>query len=171
MPDELPSGPVKYELDNGRLVMMAPPGGDHGRMQIRIGAILWNFVQKHRLGEVFGEVGVILRRDPDRVVGPDAAFVGKRLLPARMSSEGYLETIPELVVEVRSKNDSIPEIRAKAKEYFEAGVQILWVVDPISKSVSIYRRGRKLKKLRPGNMLIAEGILPGFKARVSELFD
>ena len=170
LPDELPSGPVKYELDDGRLVTMAPPGGEHGRMQIEIGAILWNHVKARKLGQVFAEVGVILRRDPDRVVGPDAAFVAKRSLPVRMSAEGYLETIPELVVEIRSKNDSLPELRAKADEYLEAGVQVVWVVDPSSETVTVYRPRGAARKLRRGDMLTAERVLPGFRHPISELF-
>src|SRR6516162_9365723 len=127
MPSDLPSGPVKYELDDGRLVLMAPPAGEHGRMQHRIGRVLDKHDESLGLGEAFGEIGVILRRNPDRVIGPDAAFVVKRSLPVRMSPEGYFETIPELVVEIRSKNESSAATRDKAEEYLEAGVQIVWV--------------------------------------------
>src|SRR5690349_251333 len=124
LPNELPSGPVKYELDDGKLVLMAPPGGEHGRVQHRVGWVLAHYAERLGLGEAFGEVGIILRRNPDRLVGPDAAFVATRSLPVRLSSEGYLETIPELVVEVRSKNDTVPELREKIDEYLEAGVRI-----------------------------------------------
>ena len=61
-------------------------------------------------GEAFSEISVILRRNPDRVVGPDAAFVVKRSLPVRMLPEGYFETIPDLVVEIRNKNDSLADL-------------------------------------------------------------
>lgn len=170
LPDELPSGPVKYELDNGRLVLMAPPGGEHGRMQHRIGWVLANYAERLGLGEAFAEVGVILRRNPDRLVGPDAAFVAKRSLPVRMSPEGYLETIPELIVEVRSKNDSVTELRAKADEYLDAGVEIVWVVDPNSKTVTVYRPRAKPQELRSGDVLTGEKVLVGFQCAVVELF-
>src|SRR5690242_13826463 len=75
LPDELPSGPVKYELDQGRLITMAPPGGEHGRAQHRVGILLFTHAESRGLGEAFAEVGVILRRNPDTVVAPDAAFV------------------------------------------------------------------------------------------------
>lgn len=170
LPEELPSGPVKYELDNGRLVTMAPPGGEHARMQIEIGAILWNHVKARKLGQVFAEVGVILRRNPDRVVGPDAAFVAKRSLPVRMSPEGYLETIPELIVEVRSKNDSLSELRAKADEYLDSGVHIVWVIDSSSRTVTVYRPRAAAKKLHLGEVFTSEKLLPGFRCPLSELF-
>lgn len=170
-PDQLPSGPVKYELADGRLVtLMAPPRGDHGRMQLRVGIILFSHAEKPGLGEAFGEVGVILRRNPDTVRAPDAAFVLKRSLPVRMSPEGYLETIPELVVEVRSKNDSLPELRAKADEYLDAGVQIVWLVDPASTTVTVCRAKQSPRKLGVGDVLKAEGVIPGFRVPVAELF-
>ena len=170
-PDQLPSGPVKYELADGRLVtLMAPPGGDHGRMQLRVGIILFTHAEKLGLGEAFGEVGVILRRNPDSVRAPDAAFVLKRSLPVRMSPEGYLETIPELVVEVRSKNDSLPELRAKADEYLDAGVQLVWLVDPASTTVTVCRAKQSPQKLAVGDVLKAAGVIPGFRVPVAELF-
>src|SRR5207302_580910 len=101
-----------------------------------------------------------LRRKPDRVVAPDAAFVVKNSLPVRTSPEGYLETIPELVVEVRSKNDTLAELRAKAREYLDAGVQIVWVTNPALKTVTVYRSGQKPIEHRDGDTLTAEGVIP-----------
>jgi Uma2 family endonuclease len=170
MPSDLPSGPVKYELDDGRLVLMAPPAGEHGRMQHRVGRVLDKHAESLGLGEAFGEIGVILRRNPDRVVGPDAAFVVKRSLPARMSPEGYFETIPELVVEIRSKNESSAEIREKAEEYLEAGVQIVWVVDAQSKIVTVFRPKDRAKQFKIGDTLTAKGVIPGLHVPVAELF-
>ena len=171
LPEDLPSGSVKYELDDGRLVLMAPPGDDHSIVQNRAGVVLFIYGEKLGLGKSRSEVGVILRRNPDRVVGPDAAFIANRSLPVRTSPEGYLETIPELVVEVRSKNDTLPELRDKVAEYLAAGVQIVWVVDPRSKTVTVYRSGQDPGELRIGDVLTAEAAIPGFQAPVAELFD
>src|SRR3954452_2052330 len=109
LPRTLPSGDVKYELNDGRLVVMAPPGDLHARRQAKIIRYLDSEGEEMGLGEVRGEVAIILRRSPDRVVGADAAFILTKSLPVQKSPEGYLLTIPELVVEVRSKNDSRPE--------------------------------------------------------------
>lgn len=148
---------------------MAPPGGEHGRTQHRVGWVLAT-AEQMGLGEAFAEVGVVLRRNPDRVVGPDAAFVAKDSLPVRMSPEGYLETIPELAIEVRSKSDSVAELESKAHEYLEAGVQFVWVVDASAKTATVYRAAGKPQELRAGDKLTAEPALPGFHCAVSELF-
>src|SRR5579863_667294 len=84
LPDQLPSGPVKYELDQGGLItLMAPPGEIHGWHQATILFLLKLYGERAGHGKALGEAGLILRRDPDTVVAPDAAFVAKRSLPVR----------------------------------------------------------------------------------------
>jgi Uma2 family endonuclease len=74
-------------------------------------------------GKAYTEVGIVLARNPDHLVGADAAFIMNRSLPAREAPEGYLETVPELIVEIRSKNDTTTEINEKVTDYLQAGVQ------------------------------------------------
>ncbi len=171
LPRCLPTGEVKYELDEGRLVVMSPPGGFHVRGQFRIMAHLYNQGESRQHGKGFGDVGVILRRNPDRLVGPDASFVCSASLPVRMSSEGYLETIPELVVEVRSKNDTQPEIDEKAAEYLSAGVIVVWVPDPARRCVMEYRAGREVRQWGPTEHLTIPDLIPDFDVLVTALFD
>lgn len=171
LPDELPSGPVLYELNNGRLVIMPPPGDFHGGVEANLTTTMKNHVDRHRLGKVrCGEVGIVLWRNPDRVVGADVAFIATSSLPIRVSPEGYLETIPDLVVEVRSKNDSLPEVLDKVKDYLLAGVRVVLVADPLKKTVTAYRRGRKPKVFAAADILTIEDVIPGFQLPVAEVF-
>ena len=75
---------------------MPPPGDIHGSSQVKFGTFLMIQGEYKGLGKVRTDVGVILRRNPDRVVSPDALFVATASLPLRRSREGYLETIPDL---------------------------------------------------------------------------
>ena len=171
LPSDLPSGPVVYELDNGRLIVMPPPGDIHGAIESNLVAELKHQGDKRSLGKTrSGGVGVILWKNPDRVVGPDAVFVAKESLPIRTSKEGYLETIPELVVEVRSKNDTGPEVSKKVQDYFKAGVRVVWVSDPGKHTVTIYRSGEKPKILSENDVLTVPDIIPGFELPVREVF-
>ncbi|HEX4608772.1 MAG TPA: Uma2 family endonuclease, partial [Urbifossiella sp.] len=104
-PRSLPSGDVSWELLDGVPIPMSPPGYRHGRVAARVVAELLTQGENQGLGEAGAEVGIVLRRNPDRVVGADAVFLLRASLPARLSPEGYLETVPDIVVEVRSKND------------------------------------------------------------------
>jgi Uma2 family endonuclease len=170
LPDELPSGPVKYELDNGSLIMMAPAGEPHADSQAFLITELKIQGERRGHGKAYGEVGVILWKNPFRVVEPDAAFVKKSSLPVKTSPERYLETIPELVVEVRSKNDTKPYVARKVADYIDAGVQLVWVVDPDESIVTEHRAGAPVKVLTRTDTLQCEEIIPGFRLPLSDLF-
>jgi Uma2 family endonuclease len=170
LPKSLPSGPVCYELLRGKLIIMTPPGDQHGGIQIKIGVPLFLQGESRGLGKVRGEVGVVLGRNPDTVVGADAAFIANASLPIRLSSEGYLETIPELVVEVRSKNDTGPEVMKKVRLYLDAGVRVVWVVDPVARTVTAHRKRRKPQIFAEGDTLVVEDVIPGFQFPVAEVF-
>jgi Uma2 family endonuclease len=170
-PEELPSGPVDYELDNGRLVLiLAPPGDEHGAVQLNIGAYLkfWGEFKGH--GQARTETGLILWRNPDRVVTPDVMFAASKSLPLRTSPEGYWETIPEFVVEVRSKNDSSDFVRRKVEHYLRAGVEVVWVVDPSKKTIELHSVGHEVVKCGTPDILTLPNIIPDFSLPVADVF-
>jgi Uma2 family endonuclease len=170
-PSELPSGPVRYELDNGRLIIMPPPGDTHGAVESNLAADLKQQGERRGLGKArCGEVGIILWRNPDRVVGADAVFIANASLPIRLSTEGYLETIPDLVAEVRSKNDSEPQVRQKVADYLSAGVRVVWVADPESRTVTVHRPGQGPQVLGEEDTLTVEDVIPGFQVAVRDIF-
>jgi Uma2 family endonuclease len=169
MPSELPSGPVLYELDNGRLVTLPPPGDIHCAVELKIAGALLVQGEYRGLGRArSGEVGVVLWRDPDRVVGADAVFIANASLPIRRSPEGYLETIPDLVVEVRSRNDPRTAVERKVADYLTAGVKLVWVVDPAARTVAAHRPGVEALTLTEDDVLTAEDIIPGFRFAVRD---
>lgn len=170
-PSELPSGmPIDYELDNGRLVLiMAPPGDLHGTVQSNLATYLKMDGEFRGHGKVRTEEGIVLWRRPDRVVGADVAFIAKKSLPLKRSDEGYLETIPELVVEIRSKNDSLPYVRRKVEHYLKAGVE-MWVVDPAKSAVTIHAADGTTRELGVADVLTLPGIIPDFSLAVADVF-
>jgi len=171
-PTELPSGmPIDYELDNGRLVfIMAPPGDIHGAAQSLIATYLTMHGEFKGHGKVRTEVGIVLWRNPDRVVGADVAFIAKKSLPLKRSDEGYLETIPELVVEIRSKNDTLPYVRRKVEHYLKAGVEVVWVVDPTTKTVTVHAAAGDPVTRGASDALELPNIIPGFSLPVADVF-
>ena len=170
MPDELPSGPVNFELHNGRLVPMSPTGGRHGNLQARLSKEFIVQGEDKGLGQTYSEAGVIIRRKPDTVVGPDVAFVTKRSTPIRESKEGYLETIPELVVEIRSKNDTRAFLDEKISDYLQAGVKLVWLVDPEVNKVHEHRQNQPSREFGVNDSLTCEDIIPGFSLPLAALF-
>jgi Uma2 family endonuclease len=170
LPTELPSGPIDYELDNGRLVFVVPPGNIHGAAQLNIGTQLKLQGELKGHGKARTEVGVILWRKPDRIVTPDVLFIAKKSLPIRTSREGYLETIPELVVEIRSKNDSLKYVQRKVQHYLKAGVEIVWVADAEPKTVTAHTATSAPLVYGEADKLKLPRLIPGFSMRVADVF-
>jgi Uma2 family endonuclease len=169
-PTDLPSGPVDYELDHGVLIMMMRPTRRHSSLQARLAGELHAQGEKLGYGNVYTEVGIVLSRNPDRVVGPDVAFYAKSILPLVETPEGYLETMPSLAVEVRSKNDSRPYIDRKASDYLNAGVPLVWIVDADANQLLIMQSGRPTRILNMQDTLTADGLIPGFQLALADLF-
>lgn len=94
LPRTLATTDVDYELHDGRLVVMAPPGANHARRQAKFARYLLTEGEERGHGQAFAEVGVLLRRNPDHLLGTDAAFLTTAQLPLRLSPEGYLLTVP-----------------------------------------------------------------------------
>ncbi len=171
LPSDLPSGTVLYELDNGRLITMPPPGDLHGDVEGNLITALKTQGQYRGLGKArCGDVGIVLWRNPDRLVGADAVFIANTSLPIRLSPEGYLETIPDLVVEVRSPNDTGPEVQRKVADYLFAGVKVVWVVDPARQTVTEHRKDLPPKICAADDVLTVNDIIPGFQLPVRQAF-
>lgn len=158
------------ELIDGRIVYMSPTGGEHARLEIRLGVELDLFVRRKNLGwALVGEVGIYTQRNPDRVRGADAAFISKARLPDGLG-HGFLDVAPELVVEIMSPTDRWQDVRQKIEEYFEAGVIWVWVVEPDNRKVLVYNSPTEARKYSEGERILGEGVLDGFSLEVAGLF-
>jgi Uma2 family endonuclease len=169
LPSQLPSGPVSYELDNGRIVQMSPPANRHGRCQAILARELGVQGELAGHGLAYGEVGVILWRNPDRVVGIDCGFATTASLPISESPEGYLEKVPDLVVEIRSKNDRRAYVDRKVADYLSAGAKLVLVVDPQSETIACHRSGTAPLTLSKPDELTLDDIIPGFRLPLASL--
>jgi Uma2 family endonuclease len=171
LPTDLPSGSVRYELDRGILRIMSPAGDIHGGVEARL-VILLNEGEQRGHGQVRGgEVGILLGQGPDTVVGADACFLTSDQLPAKRSREGYLLTIPALVVEVVSKNDRPQKMRDRVKAYLAAGARAVWIADPRPRTVTVHRPDQTPVVLWETDCLTADGIIPDLSYPVHRLFD
>jgi Uma2 family endonuclease len=158
------------ELLDGVLVVMSPAGGDHGSVTVRLLSALAVWVHERELGEVFdSSTGFILGRDPDILRAPDAAFVAAARLPARR--RGFLEVAPDLAVEILSPSNTVVEMSRKLRDYFRAGVRLVWVIDPQTRSVAVHAADGPIQAwLEEGATLDGGEVLPGFAVPLARIF-
>ncbi len=162
---------VRGELIRGVLCETMPAGQRHGKIVLRLGAALFNFVEPRALGTlVASDSGVWLERNPDTVREPDIAFTSVERLPLGQDVDGYAEVAPDLVVEVVSPSDSRREVHDKAHMWLNHGVRLVWVVQPETRTVDVYRPNEPIATLGEQDALDGLDVLPGFRCVVSAAF-
>ena len=164
--------PYRQELVDGILYEVEPPGTEHGIVAMRIGMSLATHVVEHDLGFAFaGEIGFHLRSDPDTVRAPDAGFVSKpRIEAAGGIPAGYWPGPPDLAIEVVSPNDRRSQVEGKALDWLEAGTRAVVVLDPPLRTATVYRARDDIRILTAGERLELGDVVPGWSARVGDLF-
>ncbi|MCA1686646.1 MAG: Uma2 family endonuclease [Planctomycetia bacterium] len=107
---------------------------------------------------------------PGKVPRADVSFIQQDRLPENWQEVGYLRTPADLMVEVVSPNDLAYEVEEKILEDLNAGVPLVWVVNPEIRVVRVHRADFTSASLTGGDELSGEGVLPGFRCRVAALF-
>jgi len=101
---------------------------------------------------------------------PDVVYIRFDRLPTREIPEGDLFVAPDLVVEVLSPGNSGIELDEKLNEYLGAGVAMVWIVNPESRTIRIYRQDGTTRLFRAGDVIEDESLLPGFRLMTGEIF-
>ena len=159
------------ELVEGRIVPMSPAGGEHGGIEMKVAAALNGFVEQRRLGRVLvGEVGIYTGRNPDTVRGADVLYISNERFARVTRRAGFLDVAPELVVEVLSPTDKAVEVTQKLKEYFAAGVVLVWLVNPKLRAVYVHRSLTDVREFKEGEEVPGDEVLPGFALPVAGVF-
>jgi Uma2 family endonuclease len=157
------------ELVDGVLVEKAM-GFRESFLAITLSAILWGFVQPRKLGVVTGADGM-MRLSSGLVRIPDVAFISWERLPGRrIPREPIPALAPDLAVEVLSPGNTPGEMARKRQEYFAAGVQVVWIVDPVARTVAVYTAPEHYSIWQEDQMLAGDPVLLGFTLSLRELF-
>ena len=167
----LPRGRFRYELVKGELRTMSPGGSEHGAIIMNLSLPLAQHVKANRLGVAFGaETGFKIASNPDTVIAPDIAFIGRTRIPATGLPKAYWPGAPDLAVEVMSPGDTIKEVEEKTAKWFAAGGRAVWVINPKKRSVTLYRSMTDMTVLSEHDDIDGQSVVPGFRCRVAEIF-
>jgi Uma2 family endonuclease len=163
-------GDQLYELVDGTLVEKAM-GWRESLLAMVIVRWLGNFLEVNPLGVVTGPDGMT-RLFGKTVRGPDVAFVSWERLPAgKLPDEPVPLLVPDFVVEVLSVSNTRAEMARKRREYFQAGVRLVWMVDLQVRTVAIYSSAESVRVATEKETIDGGNVLPGWQVNLAQLFD
>jgi Uma2 family endonuclease len=158
----------RYELDEGELIEMIRPAYKHNRVLLRLLFALETCFRQRQTGEVLLSenlyaLSASTRRSPDAAV-----ILGDRR--AELADAKVIPIVPDIAVEVLSPSETTRMIHRKLKQYFEAGVKQVWLVDPDTREVDIWTGPALPNRPLAGSDVLVSGLLPGFALPLEDLF-
>jgi Uma2 family endonuclease len=160
-----------WELDDGRLVEKNV-GTMSSWMAGELHFLIRLFLRDHQVGRIFpaDTAYKCYPAHPDRIRKPDASFISYGRLTGDQETGSFITVAPDLVVEVVSPNDTVFDVDRKVTEYLEAGVKLIWVVNPDVRTVRILRADGTVDQIDERGRVSGEDVLPGFSFAVADLF-
>lgn len=139
-------------------------------------------------GKVYEQLSLWARRDgrgialpanagtkfPDgSTLSPDALWITKetwRAIPRHIRKK-FAPCVPPFLIEIRSPSDRKKDLHEKMLTYLRNGVELGWLLDPISRTVRIYRQGAPFVELENPSRVEGEGPVAGFVLDLKEIYD
>ena len=163
----LESGLDGYEYVKGELIPMPPTSGEHGDISANLFLFLGPYVRENQLGRVYtSDTGFKIG---DRFLIPDIAFVSTERLPDDRRKAFSIP--PDLAVEIVSPTDVLFRVFEKALTYLSGGTRLVWVIEPVAKTVTVYRSETDIEMLTREDTLTGEEVVEGFSCKVAQLFE
>jgi Uma2 family endonuclease len=174
--DDLYRTPEKAELIGGRVVRFMATGRKPNRVAFRIARSLDDHANQIGRGEAFTDnMGFAIPELPSgrESFAPDASYYDG---PLPTNPMRFIEGPPTFGAEVRSENDygaaAEADMADKRADYFAAGTQVVWDVDPLAECIHVYRApdpGQATTYQR-GQIAEAEPAVPGWRVGVDWIF-
>ena len=156
----------------GNIIIMAPVGVEGGLTENEVAFELSAWAKRDGRGIAFGSnTGINL---PDgSTLSPDAFWITKETWKAipRAIREKFAPLVPPFVIEVRSPSDRKKELHRKMLAYLRNGVELGWLIDPLSRTVAIYRQGEPFIELENPSRVEGEGPVAGFVLDLKKIYD
>jgi Uma2 family endonuclease len=167
---KFPDAVVEYTKE-GEVVIVPGTDFESGERGLEVAARLRDWARAGGGGRVGGPEGSFLFPDGSRR-SPDAAWCDSaRWQAAKRPGTRFPVFVPDFVIEVRSPEQRASTLREKMQQYIDNGVKLGWLVDPIDRTVTIYRPGRGPETLQNPPAVAGEGPVAGFVLQLEGVFD
>jgi Uma2 family endonuclease len=133
--------------------------------------LIGNFLDTNNLGVLLGADGQLWIL-PTKMRLPDVSFIRWERFPGgKLPSDRVYRIAPDLAVEILSAGNTAKEMDYKLSDYFQAGVRLVWYIDPESRTARIYTALDQMHEIDANGQLDGQDVLPGFSLRLGELFE
>ena len=161
---------LRLELTaTGELVTMTPAGYESSNQNFKLAARVFIWNESTQLGEGFDSSGGFTLPS-GAVRSPDVTWIENSKLVSISSDVAFPKVVPDFVIELRSKSDSLTTLKEKMLEYRTNGVRLGWLINPQQKQVEIYRLEQEVEVLESPTTLSGEDVLPGFVLDLSTIW-
>jgi Uma2 family endonuclease len=169
----------QIELREGKLIIMSPSDSVSGEIGVRFTTLLGTWVYNHNLGRVL-DASTGFRMPNGDLLSPDVSFVSRERL--KRNPRTYLSVVPQLIVEIKSSHDRLPELEEKIALFLSQGVQVGILIDPDTHTVYVYRSGGlnknagsgesapQMTTIRDGDTLAIPELFPGWEIPITSLW-
>lgn len=163
---------LRIERDElGQLIIMSPAGGVTGNLNFRLTGIFFQWVEKSKLGYGFDSATGFRLADKS-MRSPDVSWIKKERWEALKveDQEKFAPICPDFVIEIRSKSDSLSQLKSKMEKWVENGCKLAWLIDPIQQKSYVYKSNTAVEEVTDfDKTLHAEPLLPGFELNLNRL--
>lgn len=161
-----PEDGSRDELLCGRVIFKPIARALHGFVSVNVACVVHTFVRANKIGRTSMSSGFILARNPDSVLAPDVVYCIRR----DPLTDDYPEYAPDLVVEVLDFEEERCILPEKLGVYITSGVRLVWVVDPVTRTVMVYAGSTRGVEHDSEDTITGGDVLPGFACKVTDFF-
>lgn len=164
---------LRIERDEwGQIIIMPPTGGMLGNRNFKVNTLFgrWVAANEH-LGYGF-DSSTGFRLPSKAMRAPDVAWVrSDRWETLRLEDqEKFPPLTPDFIIEIRSKSDSLHELKQKMLEWIKNGCRLAWLIDPLEQKAYVYTADGLTQTIDNfDGSLDGNGVLPGFQLQLSVL--
>jgi Uma2 family endonuclease len=161
---------LRLELTaNGELITMVPVSLDSSEKNGDLFGEVWAWNRQTRLGRAFDSSGGFTLPN-GAIRSPDVTWIGKPKADEIPQGVTFPELVPDFVIELRSKSDSVKTLQEKMEEYRSNGVRLGLLINPKNQQVEIYRPGQALEILEFPTTIDCNEVMPGFILDMSRIW-
>jgi Uma2 family endonuclease len=172
----MPDDGIVRDLIRGELreSPMTTRSGPHCIAMANLAVLLgnWHRAQPRPRGRLYvSDARARLRRNPDTFIGADIAYINAEQAARNSPKARFIDEPPLLAVEIASPSDTAEDMAEKVQQYLDAGVALVWEVNPFFRTVTVHRPDARPALFNDAQVLTAEPHLPGFQAAVADVFE